>query len=71
MRTFNMNDSIYTMISDLVEAQYYANNNSYSYSAGYLISVLEDTIRQLPKSKQEALLNRFNTERQLVWAKVS
>jgi hypothetical protein len=71
MRTFNLNDSIYTMISDLVEAQYYANNNSYSYSAGYLISVLEDTISQLPKSKQEALLNRFNTERQLVWAKVS
>ena len=71
MRTFNLNDSIYTMISDLVEAQYYANNNSYSYSAGYLISVLEDTISQLPKSKQEALLNRFNTERQVVWAKVS
>jgi hypothetical protein len=59
------------MISDLVEAQYYANNNSYSYSAGYLISVLEDVINQLPKSKQEALLNRFNTERQVVWAKVS
>ena len=71
MRTFNMNDSIYTMISDLVEGQYYANNHSYSYSAGYLISVLEDTISQLPKSKQEALLNRFNTERQVVWAKVS
>jgi hypothetical protein len=71
MRTFNLNDSIYTMISDLVEGQYYANNNSYSYSAGYLISVLEDTISQLPKSKQEALLNRLNTERQVVWAKVS
>jgi hypothetical protein len=60
MRVFNPNDSTYTLISDLVEAQYYANNNSYSYSAGYLISVLEDAMR-----------NRFNTERQVVWAKVS
>jgi hypothetical protein len=71
MRQFNANDSIYTLISDLVEGQYYANNNSYSYSAGYLISVLEDVINQLPKSKQEALLNRLNTERQWVWSKVS
>jgi hypothetical protein len=71
MRVFNPNDSTYTLISDLVEAQYYANNNSYSYSAGYLISVLEDAINQLPKSKQDAMRNRFNTERQVVWAKVS
>jgi hypothetical protein len=71
MRQFNANDSTYDLISDLVEGQYYANNNSYSYSAGFLISVLEDAINQLPKSKQEAMRNRFNTERQLVWAKVS
>jgi hypothetical protein len=71
MRVFNPNDSTYTLISDLVEAQYYANNNSYSYSAGYLISVLEDTISQLPKSKQDAIRDRFHTERQVVWAKVS
>jgi hypothetical protein len=71
MRVFNSSDSTYTIISDLVEGQYYANQNSYSYSAGYLISVLEDVINQLPKSKQEALLNRLNTERQWVWSKVS
>ena len=71
MRVFNPNDSTYTLISDLVEAQYYANNNSYSYSAGYLISVLEDAINQLPKSKQDAIRDRFHTERQVVWAKVS
>jgi hypothetical protein len=71
MRVFNSKDSTYTVISDLVEGQYYANQNSYSYSAGYLISVLEDVINQLPKSKQEALLKRLNTERQWVWSKVS
>jgi hypothetical protein len=71
MRTFNANDSTYELINDLVEGQYYANNNSYSYSAGFLISVLEDAINQLPKSKQEAIRNRFHTERQVVWSKVS
>ena len=71
MRTFNANDSTYELINDLVEGQYYANNHSYSYSAGFLISVLEDAINQLPKSKQEALRNRFHAERQVVWSKVS
>ena len=71
MRKFDMTDSTYTLISDLVEGQYYANNNSYSYSAGYLISVLEDAINQLPKSKQEAIRNRLQYERIATWAKVS
>ena len=71
MRVFNSNDSTYTLISDLVEGQYYANNNSYGYSAGYLISVLEDVINQLPKNKQEDIRYLLDTERQAVWSKVS
>ena len=71
MREFDKNASTYDIISDLVEGQYYANKGSYGYSAGYLISVLEDAINQLPKSKQEDMRNRLNTERQMVWAKVS
>jgi len=71
MREFNKNDTTYALIADLVEGQYYANGNSYSYSAGFLISVLEDAINQLPKSKQENMRNRLNTERQVVWSKVS
>jgi hypothetical protein len=71
MRQFDKNASTYEIISDLVEGQYYANGNSYGYSAGYLISVLEDAINQLPKSKQEDIRNRLNTERQVFWSKVS
>jgi hypothetical protein len=71
MRQFNANDNTYDLIADLVEGQYYANSNSYSFSAGYLSSVLEAVIAELPKKKQEEWRNRFNTERQLVWAKVS
>jgi hypothetical protein len=71
MRTFNANDSTYDLISDLVEGQYYANSNSYGYSAGYLSSVLEDVIRNLPDDKQKQWRERFDRERQLVWAKVS
>jgi hypothetical protein len=39
-KEFDKNASAYDIISDLVEGQYYANGNSYSYSAGYLSSVL-------------------------------
>jgi len=71
MRQFNSTDSTYDLIADLVEGQYYANNNSYSFSAGYLSSVLEAVIAELPKKKQEEWRNRFNTDRQVAWAKVS
>jgi hypothetical protein len=71
MRVFDSKDSTYNLINDLVEGQYYANNNSYSFSAGYLSSVLEAVIAELPKKKQEEWRNRFNTDRQVAWAKVS
>lgn len=71
MRQFNSNDSTYDLIADLVEGQYYANNNSYSYSAGFLSSILDDAISQLPKAKQEAIRNRLNIARQVAWSKVS
>lgn len=71
MRQFDKNASTYEIISDLVEGQYYANGNSYGYSAGYLISVLEDAINQLPKSKQEAMRLRLHYDRIDAWSKVS
>jgi hypothetical protein len=56
MKEFDKNASTYEIIGDLVEGQYYANGNSYSYSAGFLSSVLDEVIRQsFRRSKQEAM----------------
>jgi hypothetical protein len=56
MKQFDKNASTYDIINDLVEGQYYANNNSYGYSAGFLSSVLDAVIRQsFRRSKQEAM----------------
>ena len=71
MRQFDKNDSTGTLIADLVEGQYYANKGSYSFSAGYLTVVLEEAIRQLPKSKQEILRNQLHFDRIDAWSKVS
>ena len=71
MREFNKNASTYELISDLVEGQYYANKGSYGYSAGFLTSVLEEVISQLPKSKQEAMRLRLHYDRIDAWSKVS
>ena len=71
MKQFDKNASTYDIINDLVEGQYYANNNSYGYSAGYLSSVLDEVIRQLPKSKQEAMRMKLHYDRIDAWSKVS
>ena len=71
MREFNKNDTTYALIADLVEGQYYANKGSYSYSAGFLTTVLEEVIAQLPKSKQEAMRMRLHYDRIDAWSKVS
>ena len=69
-KEFDKNASAYDIISDLVEGQYYANGNSYSYSAGYLSSVLDEVIRQLPRSKQEAMRMKLHYVRIDAWSKV-
>ena len=69
-KEFDKNASAYDIISDLVEGQYYANGNSYSYSAGYLSSVLDEVIRQLPRSKQEAMRMKLHYDRIDAWSKV-
>lgn len=71
MKQFDKNASTYDIINDLVEGQYYANNNSYSYSAGYLSSVLDAVIQNLPDDKQKQWRERFDRDRQLFWTKVS
>jgi len=71
MREFNKNDTTYALIADLVEGQYYANGNSYSYSAGFLTTVLEEVIAQLPRSKREAMRMRLHYDRIDAWSKVS
>jgi len=71
MRQFDKNDSTQTLIADLVEGQYYANKGSYGFSAGFLTSVLEEVIAQLPKSKREAMRLRLHYDRIDAWSKVS
>ena len=71
MKQFDKNASTYDIINDLVEGQYYANNNSYGYSAGYLSSVLDAVIQNLSDDKQKQWRERFDSDRQLFWAKVS
>lgn len=71
MREFNKDDTTYALIADLVEGQYYANKGSYSYSAGFLTTVLEEVIAQLPRSKREAMRLRLHYDRIDAWSKVS
>jgi hypothetical protein len=53
MKQFDKNASTYDIINDLVEGQYYANNNSYGYSAGYLSSVLDAVIQNLSDDRNK------------------
>ena len=71
MRQFDKNDTTYALIADLVEGQYYANKGSYGYSAGFLTTVLEEVIAQLPRSKREAMRMRLHYDRIDAWSKVS
>ena len=63
-------EDFHKVVYDLVEGQYYGNNNSYSYSAGFLSSVLIDMYHNLPKSHQSVWKARLQKDRKEAWSKI-
>jgi len=46
-------------INEFVKASYENNGRSYSYSAGYLESMIKEIVSELPKARRAEIRNRF------------